>query len=286
MDLRCAGHMAELMPRHCGAEFSRRRRGRMTCGHISAVMIWVACSFPFEPAHAFSDPQAYADPVDLGGGAGRWFTGSSADGYGCNVCHTGTAGSALVVTGLPVDGFVPGRPYEVALTWPPHVLDLALIAEFTNEQRLGAGTLALPRPDALKPGELCAADQGGGSPSALHMTEGMRQLVSVVDCGAKMVRFQWTAPLQASGPVWFNAGFVASNEDATPAGDGVTLVSRPLAAAGQSLGTRQIAQGCAFVARAEAAHPLPIAVVLLLTAACMRGRARGVRGPKHEFFRI
>jgi hypothetical protein len=235
-------------------------------------MVWAACSVPFDTARAFSDPQAYEDPVDIGGGAGRWFTGSSADGYGCNVCHSGKAGADLAVSGLPVEGYIPGRAYEVALTWPPYVVDLALVAEFTNEQRLGVGTLALPRPDALKPGELCAPDQGGGSPSQVHMADGMRQLVSVVDCGAKMVRFQWTAPLQASGPIWFNAGFVASNEDATAAGDGVTLVARPLPLAGQSLGTRQVAQGCTFVTRNGAAHPVP--TILLLTAAWLRRRAR------------
>jgi hypothetical protein len=260
------------MPRYRRVELSRLSRGRVTYGHISAVMVGLACSLPFEAAQAFSDPQTYADPVDIGGGAGRWFTGSSADGYGCNVCHTGKAGTDLVVSGLPVEGYLPGHAYEVGLTWPPYVADLALIAEFTNEQRLGVGTLALPRPDALKPGELCGSDQGGGPPSEIHLAEGMRQLVSVVDCGAKMVRFQWTAPLKAAGPVWFNAGFVASNEDATAAGDGVTLVSRALPPAGQSLETRLVAHGCTLVTRNGAGHPLPL--ILLLTAAGMRRRAR------------
>jgi hypothetical protein len=242
-------------------------------------MVSVACSVPCEGVQAFSDPQAYEAPVDMGGGAGRWFTGSSADGYGCNVCHTGKAGVDLVVSGLPLEGYLPGGAYEVTLTWPVYLADLALIAEFTNEQRFGAGTLALPRPDTLKPGELCASNQGGGSPSELHMTSGMRQLVSVVDCGAKLVRFQWTAPLQAAGPVWFNVGFVASNEDATPAGDGVTLVSRPLAPTGQSLGTRLVAHGCAFVARSEATDPLPT-ILLLLTAAWVRRHPHRRKGCK------
>ena len=33
---------------------------------------------------AFSDPTSYAAEV-LTGGGGRWFTGSSADGFGCEV---------------------------------------------------------------------------------------------------------------------------------------------------------------------------------------------------------
>jgi hypothetical protein len=262
------------MPGFCRVELSSQGRGRRTWSHGFGIAAWLVFSVPAESAHAFSDPQAYADPVDIGGGAGRWFTGSSADGYGCDVCHTGKAGEDLVVSGLPIEGYLPGRAYEIALTWPPYVHDVALIAEFTNEQRLGAGALALPRQDALKPAELCAPDQGGGSPSDVHTADGMRQLVSVIDCGAKLARFQWTAPLIAAGPIWFNAGFVASNEDATPAGDGVTLVSRPIPLAGQPLGTQQIAQGCSLAARSRETHP-PASVLLAMVAIVLRrGRSR------------
>jgi hypothetical protein len=195
-------------------------------------------------ARAFSDPQAYADPVDVGGGAGRWFTGSSADGYGCDVCHTGGAGADLTISGLPIAGFVSGRAYEVTVTWPVGVPHLALIAEFADEHRHGAGVIALPRPDALKPDELCGADLAGELAAQLHTTDSGRQLVSVVDCGARKLRFQWTAPPSAAAPVWFNVGFVNSNQDASPAGDGVTLVRQPLPAAGQTLAVRAIARGC------------------------------------------
>jgi hypothetical protein len=260
------------MLRHDRGELAERRRGRVPLVWLAGIVLTLACSLP-GAAHAFSDPQAYADPVDLGGGAGRWFTGSSADGFGCNVCHTGKAGENLLISGLPVDGYVPGRGYEVTLTWPPYVLDVALIAEFTNEQRLGVGALALPRPETLKPTERCAADQGGESPASLQEADGMRQLVSVVDCGAKLVRFQWTAPLAAAGPVWFNAGFVASNQDATPNGDGVTLVSRHLSIAGTPPETQQVAQGCAVVTRTGSRQPLVI-VLLLALASAHRARRR------------
>jgi len=260
------------MPQHRRVELTRRDRGWVSYRCAAAVVVGLSFSLPVGAAHAFSDPQAYADPIDLGGGAGRWFTGSSADGFGCNVCHTGKAGDDLVVSGLPMDGYTPGRAYEVVLTWPPYVLDLALIAEFTNEEKLGVGALALPRPETLKVSERCSADQGGESPASLHEADGMRELVSVVDCGAKSVRFQWTAPLSAAGPVWFNAGFVTSNEDASPAGDGVTLVSRALATAGAPLETRQIAQGCAAVTRART--PAPLSGIALLMGAFVLRRVR------------
>ena len=198
-----------------------------------------------DAARAFSDPFAYTDLPELGGGGGRWFTGSSADGYECAVCHRGGPAADLAISGLPADGFTPGAPYEITVTWPVETAHLALIAELTDEHRHGAGTLALPRPDALKPAELCSGDQIGFPASDLHQAEAGRQLVSVVDCGARMLRFKWTAPTLVTGPVWFDLGFVSSDADATAAGDGVTMVHEPLVAARQSLTTRVIAhKGC------------------------------------------
>ena len=216
-------------------------------------------------AAAFSDPLSYADPAEVGGGGGRWFTGSAADGYSCDVCHEGEPGADLSVSGLPLEGFVPGTSYEVTLAWPATTQHQALIAEFTDENRLGAGAIELPRPDTLREGERCAGEQLGFPSSDVHEFEPGRQLVSVVDCGARFLRFRWTAPVAVAGPVWFNAGFVASNEDATPAGDGVTMVRRPLVPAGTSLGARVVAQqGCS--------------VSLLGRRAAWLGAARAVAG--------
>src|SRR5262245_18116365 len=92
-------------------------------------------------ARAFSDPLSYADSVDVGGGAGRWFTGSVADGFGCDVCHEGGAPVDLTIRGLPTDGFVPGLAYEVNVSWPASLENAALIAELLDEQRHAAGTI-------------------------------------------------------------------------------------------------------------------------------------------------
>jgi len=202
-------------------------------------------ALPATPAFAFSDPAVYPESVALGGGGGRWFTGSPADGYSCDVCHLGGEPAELAVQGLPLDGFSPGASYEIVLTWPPNLPGIALIAEFTDELRQGAGALALPRPETLKPGELCSAEEGGVQPSAISTFDpGLRQLVSIVDCGAQYLRFQWTAPAAVSTRIWFSAGFVSANEDALPGGDGVTMVRQPLTMAGSSLGTRTVTEGC------------------------------------------
>jgi hypothetical protein len=213
--------------------------------------VFLALLLP-ERAAAFSDPLAYPDAVDVGGGGGRWFTGSSADGYGCDVCHSGGAAADLDVRGLPLDGFAPGQPYEITVSWPVEVETLTLVAEFTDEVRQGAGVLALPREDALQPDESCALEEGGGPGTALHEAESQRILLSLVDCGVRRVRFQWTAPATApETPIWFNLGLVVSNVDATPLGDGVTLVRRPFVAVGGALGTRTVAQGCSSAPNAS-----------------------------------
>lgn len=222
---------------------------------------------PATDVSAFSDPLAYTDPAETGGGGGRWFTGSSADGYACDVCHSGGQTADLSVSGLPLDGYVAGESYEVTLTWPPQVASLALIGELTDEQRRGAGALALPREEAFGPDELCAPEEGAGPASELHPADLDRTLLSVVDCGAKRVRFQWTAPPSATGTLWFNVGFVSGDEDATPLGDGVTVVRRPLQPAGSAAGARTIAQGCTIqpgTARSSGAFAVGVFVLAAL----------------------
>jgi hypothetical protein len=204
----------------------------------------LAAILPAARVHAFSNPETYDELSELGGGGGRWFTGSPADGFGCDVCHQGGAGVELSVTGLPLDAVVPGMAYEVTLSWPSQLDDLALIAEFTDEQRKSVGALALPRVDAYTPPELCAPDEGGSPATGVYGAQDGRMLVGVVDCGAHISRFQWTAPALIAGPIWFNAGFVASNGDATPEGDGVTLARRALLTTTASA-TRMVAtNGC------------------------------------------
>ena len=216
-----------------------------------AIGVALLCVAQAKHVHAYSNPEYYGTPVAMGGGGGRWFTGSSADGYACDVCHTGGNGPELAIAGLPTDGFTPGAHYQITIRWPAEA-QLALVAEFTDEQRRGAGTLTLPNPQNTELYERCSLEEGDGAlPTALFEAEGSRTLFTVFDCGAQATRFRWTAPAAASGPLWFNLGFVASNEDAGPAGDGVTLVRRSLRAAGAAAAPRVVAQsGCsALVAR-------------------------------------
>lgn len=208
---------------------------------MTAVLLSCALS---GRARAFSDPLSYTDEAVIGGGGGRWFTGSSADGFGCEVCHQGGPVADLSITGLPLDGFVPGASYEITVGWPVTAQHVALIAELTDEARMGVGELSLPRPDATPEQERCSGELLGAPSSELHMGDAGRRLISVIDCGAQRVRFQWNVPATAPEAVWLHVGFITSNEDTTPKGDGVTMARRVMLQRGSSREAQVVAQGC------------------------------------------
>jgi hypothetical protein len=237
--------------------------------------VFLACQAPALSAHAFSDPFAYTEPPEAGGGGGRWFTGSSADGYGCDACHGGAPGADLAIAGLPLAGFAPGQAYEITITWPPTTPNLVLIAELTTEQRSGAGTLALPRPDALRPEEVCSGEEMGFPSSEIHQAELGRQLVSVIDCGARALRFLWTAPSLITGSAWLDVGFVRSNVDGDVTGDGVTMVRRAIPPANAGGAERRVAtSGCSASpgVRSSGAHA-GVALWAALLVAVLRAGA-------------
>lgn len=214
-------------------------------------------------AYAFSEPRSYDDGANHGGGGGRWFTSSPAEGFGCSVCHTGGGKPKLQIMGLPSDGYQPASTYEVTLAWPefaereralravPDVEppSMGLIAELVSESGYGAGRLELID-SALVPSEQCRVP--GVSSSELYQVRpgelakqrpelcdandlGQRCLLAVVSCGAAQVRFRWSTPQQSVGPVWFSAGFVTTDSiNGSPAGDGVLEVASPMLPASSS----------------------------------------------------
>jgi hypothetical protein len=212
-------------------------------------------------AHAFSEPKIYGDPAETGGGGGRWFTGSPADGYGCAVCHSGGGEVPLHITGLPVGGYVPGTEYIVKLNWPEVAAFSAgaeqrnlrpstgLVAEFVSEDGNGSGEVTL-QPNFAMPSEQCkratAADPvrfaatmfSSGAPTADVLEcstseKNERCLISIHPCGSSELRLVWKAPAQWSGPIWFAAGFVTTENASSAPNDNdyVTELVVPMNAA-------------------------------------------------------
>src|SRR4029078_7978977 len=99
----------------------------------------------------------YAQPViPDGGGGGRWFTGSAADGYDCSVCHAGGDALELDIAGLPIDGWTPGTSYELRITWADPAAHVSLLAEFARANGDGIGEVDLALEDELLPEERCS----------------------------------------------------------------------------------------------------------------------------------
>jgi hypothetical protein len=236
-------------------------------------------------AHAFSSPETYDLPAVEAGGGGRFFTGTPADGFGCDVCHEGGTPAPLQITGLPVGGYEPGASYEITIAWPLSIEHVAMLAEITDASSRKAGTITLPRPDSMTPDELCAAEEGGFPPGWVYDTEDMaRAIVGNVDCGSKKLRFRWTAPISARSPLWFGAGLVHSNDDADASGDGVTQVRVPLLARRGSLGTYAVATSACSAALPHAAGASaratpPALLIPALSALVLVARRRPARNP-------
>lgn len=208
-----------------------RQRAVQTLAAVAALSVSAT-------AHAFSDQDRFAQPSEKGGGAGRYFTGSPADGFGCGVCHTGAPAPKVQVLGLP-ENFVPGTTYDLELSWDNPTLSHSLNLEFVTAEGAAAGTLALPAETAIGATERCDGKIDGEVATKLY-TEGGRQVLSLSDCGASLVRARWTAPQVTE--VTFAAAVVRSDASAKPEGDGVAEISRTMLADGVS---RTTEGGCA-----------------------------------------
>ncbi len=280
----------------------------------AAACFWII-AFGASRVLAFSEPAYYPSDPAGGGGGGRWFTGSPAEGYGCSVCHTGSPTQQqypLYVEGLPAAGYVPGATYDVRLTWPEFASNAAalrqamlapsmgVVAELLAEQGTASGTIDIDRKNAV-PGEICELPAGmlamdlysvkpGPAPGSTQATMppsvthcdanhlGFRCLLTVRSCGARELDFRWTAPAQWQGPIWFSAGFVATDQlSGTPENDSVREVKLPLmpATSGAALYESKLQGGCsAGTTPGVPAHrTLPPVAAILLWLVLMRRRA-------------
>jgi hypothetical protein len=228
------------------------------------------CVAPAASVRAFSDIERFPRSVQEGGGGGRLFTGSPADGYACSVCHLGGEEPSVIVYGLPIDGYVPGQTYDVEVAWNnvagSHALHLEIVDEATKR---GAGRVSL-----IDPATIDARGRCGSLPNekpADYILEGEgRQIIGSQGCGASSVRFRFTAP---NVPEIVFAGSVvrAGEPQASPEGDGVQNLNRVLRRAGEP---NQAASTCALTAARRSGAGLWCGVLLMLALALRLPRAR------------
>ena len=176
-------------------------------------------------ALAFSDPPTFDKPPLAAGGGGRHFTGSPADGYTCKVCHSGGVEPQLTITGLPIAGYRPGARYEVVVSWRSEFDHMSLALELTDAKGKRAGEVQLPPEAEILPPEFCEPAADGVLATVLTQTD-ERQVLNLPECGAKRVRFLWTAPKTDAGSVWFSGSAVSSDGESDTAHDGVTDFGR------------------------------------------------------------
>jgi hypothetical protein len=268
-------------------------------------------------ARAFSAPAIFAKDAVLGGTEGRFFTGSPADGYGCEVCHSGGPSLPIYVTGLPTKGYVTGMTYDVRLWWPEFTArerqlqagnpvdppTMSVNAEFVSETGKGSGLVVIKDPVNYTPNERCVYPEGkvGQSlwvvkPKSKPLGEILlectseeyndRCLVSLVSCGASELRMKWTAPPSLQGTIWFNAAIVTTDvSDSQPTHDGTYELSVPLPAPlSTSAGYIEKLDGSCAVAAPGTSGPARFTIVglWLFVAARARGRVRRARPARSE----
>lgn len=227
----------------------------MSSRSLSLVFAGMLLAVP-APALAYSSPSLYAAPTHEGGGGGRYFTGSRADGLSCGVCHGGGEPLELEVLGLPVGGWQPGVTYTIDVAWSPSTEHAAILAELSDAAGLAVGQLSLPPDDLLTNAERCSS---GTRAASTHEPDGPRRILAVGDCGAHRLRFQWQAPTELADDVWLHLASVRADGSGDVNGDGASLVQFQL----EPIGADD--PGC----RAVGDPPAPILLAVLLAVGCV-----------------
>jgi hypothetical protein len=207
-------------------------------------------------AAAFSDPTGFAENVMVGGGGVKFFTGSHAEGYTCNVCHAGGTPPDVTVFGLPLAGYVPSQVYPITIDWPDTLSGVSFNLEMTDALGDRFGEIDVIDPTLLSPPDLCAGGEVSSGASTVNLSNG-RRILTVARCGQHQTTFQWQAPGRlAQG--WLSASLVSADRKKDVLGDGVTNISHVLGVQGA---------------------PAPAAGDLAAPASC--GVARGTRHTTH-----
>jgi MYXO-CTERM domain-containing protein len=194
-------------------------------------------------AHAFELADKFDAPADGGGGGGRRFTGSLADGLTCAVCHTGPAAN-VEIEGLIAE-YDPLSENTITIRWPESLVDTAYAAEIVGNDGRAIGTLHAPGELTAMDDERCRVDpmtmrRDVAAREYARDTEG-RLVVASNECGARAARLVWTAP--ESGTAWFHLAVVFSNGSNLPDADPVAAIAAPIVRRGDPPPERAVIDG-------------------------------------------
>ena len=250
---------------------------------MSRVTSAIVCAFALclvpSGARAYSKAAAFALPALEGGGGGRHFTGSFADGYTCAVCHGDARAEPPSVDGLPASGFVAGETYELVIAWASEVRTAGLALELVDERGAAAGTIALG--GAGQADELCRDDGTGATPRAASLVTppavagaGSRSVLIVDGCGATATRFLWTAPATARGSVFLEAAYVRADGTGGPERDATAQLELQVPPLNVPADARLLDGGCSAVAPVGSSVPSGLALVAVALVVLARRRQR------------
>lgn len=230
-------------------------------------------------AYAFADLFRFNDAAAVGGGGGRWFTGSPAEGFGCDVCHDGSRSEQIVVQGLPAS-YVLGASYEMSVSWPATSAHVTALVELTDELGRGAGVVSIGD-SPLTVAESCVPVEDG-TPAALVFADadlGLangRQLVGMQDCGGTQLHWRWTAPAVDVGTILFVGGLVEPDQQKNAEGDRVAKFMHPIASESVAQRRAELTGNCAVAAIGGYGSSAAcfVTVVGAMGAVCLRLRRR------------
>jgi hypothetical protein len=154
----------------------------------------------------------------------------------------------LRVLGLPARRYAPGGHYEIIVSWPSSVDKFSAAVELTDLEGRPAGSVRLPPMDELLAPEFCEPASDLVPAASVNDTADGRQVITVPDCGAKQLRFLWTAPSADVGTIWFAGSSVISDGHGDTGGDGVSDFGRVVRSSASGSADAAIASaGCTVV---------------------------------------
>ena len=231
--------------------------------------------------YAYQNPERFGASIDDGGGAGRYFTLSRAEGYGCAVCHTQGSPVPVEVRNLPRTGYIPGQAYRITLDWPDDLSSVALNVEMTDPAGAPFGQLLAPDPSTLSAADLCRESAAPSAAQTLMAGTSNRQVLVIAECGQAQTSFDWIAPATfVQG--YFSSSITFSNHDGKLSGDHVVDLSETLGPVGvdQPI-TSSYQSACSSAGSGLSAHKLrgtvwPFVWSMIGLRLCPRWRRRAV----------